>query len=204
MRSKPSQQTLQSFAAAIRELEQQTTAAAKERDRKLAEARKSVQVMAQHAAQVRDLREILSEIAPQFYKETFGHAFDLNADPTRDEVLRGLRDAAAYLEATPQLPIHGELISLDVPAPYGSTDVERRAALDDIAKVFDAKPDETWYATSGSYSVCGPEFGPVRIYASVSLKGPKPEPEPEPAVESGECLDERMVADDAPEAVSAE
>ncbi|MBS2962625.1 hypothetical protein KGA66_06170 [Actinocrinis puniceicyclus] len=190
--SKYAQHTLQAFVAGIRELEKQATAAARERDRLLAKAREAAQTVSDHTTQAANLREILTGIDAEFYREHLGKPFDPDADPTRDALIAGMRDALGFLEATPELPFSDKYLRVDVPGQLrGATDQDRIEKIDRIAQLLGVQVREHTDWRGRPCIEANRDFGPVRLYADAELDEPAPTADAAAAA-PGEVLDERM------------
>jgi hypothetical protein len=175
--SKYARSTLEVLAATIREFEQKADQAGQKCDGLLVEAREVAQERSSLMTQATNLREILSDADSKYYAtyvSMFGEPFDPNADPTREQFADALRDAAAYLESTPQLPI-GERGHITIKTT-GSTPAELRADLDRVAAIMGVEAREvTSYGNHKTYAATL-DFGPVYLYASVDVPN---EPQPE-------------------------
>lgn len=185
--TKYARSTLEVLAATIREIERKADEAGRERDRLLAEAREAAQERSGLMMQATNLREILSGADSKYYAtyvSMFGEPFDPNAESTREQFSDALRDVAAYLESTPQLPI-GERGHITIKTT-GSTPAEQRADLDRIAEIMGVEVKEAVSYSNSTMYAASLDFGPVYLYASVNVPN---EPQPEAP---GGVLDEGM------------
>lgn len=168
MSGKYAQHTLESFVAAIRELEQQATAVRKDRDRMLGKAREAAELAAKHMVQAANLREILTGLDREFAVEHLGESFDERREPARAERIAHFRDALAWLEAVPDVPFDDGHLSIGVEpedhSPQGKIAALRKVAATmgvEAAAGYTYSDHTTWFARR--------EFGSVSCYASVSV-----------------------------------
>lgn len=167
MSGKYAQHTLESFVAAIRELEQQAAAARKDRDRMLGKAREAAELAAKHMVQAANLREILTGLDREFAVKHLGELFDERREPTRAERIAHFRDALAWLEAVPDVPFDDSHLSIGV-EPEDRSPEGKLAALHEVAAAMGVEATNYTYGERTTW-VARREFGSVACYASVSV-----------------------------------